>query len=102
MLVAQVDALDALCASEGDANAFEIVRERLDVAEEKVRDHDGAVLRRGPDRLLACFSREEDAHEVRSALEGTLRVGVAHGPVLVVRERDGVALFGGTVARAGG
>ncbi|MCA9613867.1 MAG: protein kinase [Myxococcales bacterium] len=102
VLVAQVDALDALCASEGDANAFEIVRERLDVAEEKVRDHDGAVLRRGPDRLLACFSREEDAHEVRASLEGTLRVGVAHGPVLVVRERDGVALFGGTVARAGG
>ena len=100
VLHAAIDELGDLCAREGDARALVLADEVLDRAERAIRESNGAVIERSVDALLACFSREDDAMRARSVIGDTLRVGVAHGPVLLVREGQGVALFGATVARA--
>jgi uncharacterized protein YndB with AHSA1/START domain len=105
VLYVSLDGLEALCTSEGDARALELVGGALDRADRLVREAAGAVVERSVDALLACFAREEDAERARAAIEdadegASLRMGVASGPVLLVREADGVALFGATVVRA--
>lgn len=105
VLHVSLEALEALCANEGDARALELANDALDRTDRLVRESGGAVVERGVDALLACFAREEDAERARAAIASadagaSLRIGCASGPVLLVREADGVALFGATVARA--
>lgn len=105
VLHVSLEALEALCANEGDARALELANDAIDRTDRLVRESGGAVVERGVDALLACFAREEDAEHARAAIASadagaSLRIGCASGPVLLVREADGVALFGATVARA--
>jgi class 3 adenylate cyclase len=95
--------LERSCGAGG--GALELAGDALDRADRLVREAAGAVVERSVEAMLACFSREEDAQRARAAIaaaEGgaSLRIGVASGPVLLVREADGVALFGATVVRA--
>jgi len=91
----------------GDAPAFGRVREHFDILEQVVASEDGAVVKTMGDAVMAAFRRPVSAvraiWNVQKELTArgvpplTIKVGVHHGPCIVVNLNDRLDYFGSTV-----
>ena len=90
----------------GDAAAFELVSQHLELLAQVITRHAGVVVKTIGDAVMASFSRPTDAvHaaiDMTTALRDlsdslTLKIGIHRGPCLVVNVRDQIDYFGQTV-----
>ncbi|MCB0100582.1 MAG: hypothetical protein H6635_17025 [Anaerolineales bacterium] len=91
----------------GDAPAFGKVREHFDILEEVVAREDGAVVKTMGDAVMAAFRRPVSAVQAiwnvqkeltaRGVPPLSIKVGIHHGPCIVVNLNDRLDYFGSTV-----
>jgi adenylate cyclase len=96
----------------GDAPAFRLVRDHLDLLTESVRRHQGAVVKTIGDAIMAVFTSPADALaaglDMQRALAAfnakdparrnlVLRIGIHAGPAIAINANDVLDYFGTTV-----
>ncbi len=91
----------------GDAPAFGRVREHFDILEQAVAREEGAVVKTMGDAVMAAFRKPVSAvqaiWDVQKELTArgvpplTIKVGIHHGPCIVVNLNDRLDYFGSTV-----
>ncbi|MBK7449510.1 MAG: hypothetical protein IPJ47_08770 [Anaerolineales bacterium] len=91
----------------GDATAFGKVREHFDIVEQAVANEEGAIVKTMGDAVMAAFRKPVSAvraiWNVQRELSArgipplTIKVGVHHGPCIVVNLNDRLDYFGSTV-----
>jgi class 3 adenylate cyclase len=91
----------------GDASAFGKVRDHFDIIEQAAAKEDGAVVKTMGDAVMAAFRKPVSAvraiWNVQRELTArgipplTIKVGVHHGPCIVVNLNDRLDYFGSTV-----
>jgi len=91
----------------GDAPAFGRVREHFDILEAVVAREDGAVVKTMGDAVMAAFRKPVSAVQAiwtvqkelaaRGVPPLSIKVGIHHGPCIVVNLNDRLDYFGSTV-----
>ncbi|MCB9109737.1 MAG: adenylate/guanylate cyclase domain-containing protein [Anaerolineales bacterium] len=91
----------------GDAPAFGKVREHFDILEQAVAKEDGSIVKTMGDAVMAAFRNPGSAvraiWNVQSELAArgvpllTIKVGIHHGPCIVVNLNERLDYFGSTV-----
>lgn len=91
----------------GDAPAFGRVREHFDILEQAVAQEEGAIVKTMGDAVMAAFRKPVSAvraiWNVQRELTArgipplSIKVGVHHGPCIVVNLNDRIDYFGSTV-----
>jgi class 3 adenylate cyclase len=91
----------------GDASAFGKVREHFDILEQAVAKEEGAIVKTMGDAVMAAFRKPVSAvraiWNVQRELTArgipplTIKVGVHHGPCIVVNLNDRLDYFGSAV-----
>lgn len=104
-LAAELADTHALFRQVGDARAFELIKERLEEVEERVRHAGGAVVRREREGIFASFDDSSDAVAVAvdlragpafdpDAVPMPLRAAVHRGAALALTDSDRMDYFG--------
>lgn len=91
----------------GDAPAFGKVREHFDILEQAVAKEDGAIIKTMGDAVMAAFRKPVSAVRAvwnvqreltaRGVPPLSIKVGIHHGPCIVVNLNDRLDYFGSTV-----
>jgi class 3 adenylate cyclase len=91
----------------GDASAFGKVREHFDLIEQAAAKEDGSIVKTMGDAVMAAFRKPVSAVRaiwnvqkeltIRGIPPLTIKVGVHHGPCIVVNLNDRLDYFGSTV-----
>ena len=87
----------------GDASAFGRVREHFDVLERAIAAEGGAIIKTMGDSVMASFRKPSSAlRAIWNAQQNIneplrLKVGIHHGPCIVVNLNDRLDYFGSTV-----
>ena len=104
----------ALYRAIGDAAAYQLVRAHFALLAEKVRVHDGAIVKTIGDAVMAAFKRPADALEASLAIQSEVeafngqrpgspilvKLGLHEGPCIAVTLNDRLDYFGSTVNMA--
>ncbi|HEU5141493.1 MAG TPA: DUF5939 domain-containing protein [Bacillales bacterium] len=96
----------------GDAHAYSNVRRHFDYLSEWITHHSGSIVKTIGDAVMAVFYKPEDAvkaaYDIHAKLEEfntalpereqiTVKMGLHHGPAIVVNSNDRIDYFGRTV-----
>ena len=95
----------------GDARAYQLVRHHFDYLRERVRRHNGAIVKTVGDAVMAAFADPVDAlqagleiqrnltkfNEESSGTPIVIKMGLHAGPSIAVTSNDGIDYFGATV-----
>lgn len=102
----------AMYAKIGDSPAYAVVRKHFDYMKERIRRHEGALVKTMGDAVMAVFRRPADAMRCALAMQKErpkedvgIKLGLHIGPCIAVSASDYLDYFGSTVniaARAQG
>ena len=95
----------------GDARAYQLVRHHFDYLRERVRRHNGAIVKTVGDAVMAAFADPVDALQAGLEIQRNLtkfnedsngtpiiiKMGLHAGPSIAVTSNDGIDYFGATV-----
>ncbi|MDR3518319.1 MAG: adenylate/guanylate cyclase domain-containing protein [Azospirillaceae bacterium] len=94
----------ALYGRVGDATAYHMVRNHFAMLAERIRDHDGAVVKTIGDAVMAAFAEPADALAAALAIQTrppgdglVIRLGLHTGPCVAVTLNGRLDYFGSTV-----
>lgn len=95
----------------GDGRAYQLVRHHFDYLRDRVRRHNGAIVKTVGDAVMAAFADPVDAlqagldiqrnlsgfNEERAGTPIVIKMGLHAGPSIAVTSNDGIDYFGATV-----